>query len=188
MSFFSLIKKNKYWYLYLLMMAFLLLKMARGVFGVVSQGGLWNGIQILFMLIGISFFFSKYNNKLSPIGILLFYSIWAMFVSLLNMFIHPILSLSSWFYYIAIPCAPLVLLIFYCITQREDIYDFSLCAYYYVLLLHDKLPNKQFLWRVYRFFRHLFSFGSVANSSSSDLFEKKFYSFIGYGNRSNCQR
>lgn len=137
MSFFSLIKKNKYWYLYLLMMAFLLLKMARGVFGVVSQGGLWNGIQILFMLIGISFFFSKYNNKLSPIGILLFYSIWAMFVSLLNMFIHPILSLSSWFYYIAIPCAPLVLLIFYCITQREDIYDFSVLIKmtYYVLII-----------------------------------------------------
>ena len=137
MSLFSKLKNNRYWYLYALMTAFLLLKMARGVFGVASSGGgVWNAIQILFVLIGIVYFFTRYNNKVAPIGVFLFFSIWVMFVAFINMFNRPLNSLSSWFYFFSTPCAPFVLLIFYCVAQKEDFRDYSFLIKmtYYVLI------------------------------------------------------
>ena len=137
MNLFSALKNNRYWYLYALMIAFLLLKMARGVFGVASSGGgIWNAIQILFVFIGIVYFFTRYNNKVAPIGVFLFFSIWVMFVAFINMINHPINSLSSWFYFFSTPCAPFVLLIFYCVAQKGDFRDYSFLikTTYYVLI------------------------------------------------------
>lgn len=137
MRFFSILRNNKYWYLYALMIAFLVLKMIRGVFGVASSGGgIWNVIQILFVLIGIIFYFTEYNSKVVSIGVFLLFSIWVMFVAFLNFGKHPINSLSSWFYFFSTPCAPFILLIFYCVAQKEDFrnYSFWIKATYYVLI------------------------------------------------------
>ena len=130
--------KTKYWFLYVLMLAFLLIKMIRGVYGVESSGGgVWNIIQVFFVFVGVVFFFTKYNLKIQAIDAFLFFAVWIMFISMLNMVNHPISSLSSWFYYLMCPCAPLVLMIFYCLGQRNEIYDFSFLikATYYVLII-----------------------------------------------------
>ena len=135
---FAVIKRTKFWFLYLLMLAFLLIKLIRGVYGVESSGGgIWNIIQIFFVFEGIVFFFTKYGSKINNINVFLFFAVWIMLISLLNMVNHPITSLSSWFYYFMCPCAPLVLMIFYCLGQRNEIYDFSFLikATFYVLIL-----------------------------------------------------
>ena len=133
----SHIKKNKYLYLYLLVIVFLLLKMARGVYGdYSSKGGFWNIIQMLFIIIGMFFFFSKCGLSNKVVNRLLFFSFWIMFVSILNISSHPIFSLASWFYFFMILCAPMVLLIFYCLGLENDILDCSLLikATFYVLI------------------------------------------------------
>ncbi len=138
MKIFAVLKRTKYWFLYLLMLSFLLIKLIRGVYGVASSsGGVWNIIQIFFVFEGIVFFFTKYGSKTQAINVFLFFAVWIMFISMLNMVNHPITSLSSWFYYFMCPCAPLVLMTFYCLGQRNDIYDFSFLikATYYALIL-----------------------------------------------------
>ncbi len=138
MKMFAVLKRTKYCFLYLMLLSFLLIKMVRGVYGVASSsGGVWNIIQIFFVFVGIIFFFTKYSSKIQVINGFLFFAIWIMFISMLNMVNHPIASLSSWFYYFMCPCAPLVLMIFYCLGQRNDIYVFSFLikAIYYALIL-----------------------------------------------------
>lgn len=138
MKILSSLNRTKYWFLYLLMLAFLLIKLIRGVYGVESSGGgVWNIIQIFFVFVGIVFFFTKYGSRIKAINIFLFFAAWIMLFSIINTVNHPITSLSSWFYYFMCPCAPLVLMIFYCLGQRNDIYDFSFLikATYYVLIL-----------------------------------------------------
>jgi len=135
---FSFFRKHRYWYLYFLIIAFLFLKMIRGVYGGESSGGgVWNIIQVLFVLLGVVFFFSKYNRNSRSINVFFVFSIWQMIVSLLNMIYSPIDSLSSWFYLFTSPCAPSVLLLFYCVTQKYDIHDFAFLikTSYYVLIL-----------------------------------------------------
>lgn len=137
MGVFITLKNNKYWYCYVLMIAFMLLKMARGVFGAESSGGgIWNAIQILFVLIGLFFYFNRYSYKVAPIGLFLLFSLWTMFVAFLNFGKYPINSLASWFYYFSTPCAPFVLLIFYCVALKEDFRGFSffIKLTYYVLI------------------------------------------------------
>ena len=60
-----------------------------------------------------------------------------MFVSILNLNKQPITSLSSWFYFFAAPCAPFVLLLFYCVAKNNDIHNHQLLikATYYVLIV-----------------------------------------------------
>lgn len=132
------IKNNKYWYLYFLFIAFVFLKLYRGVHGVESSGGgPWNVIQVLFILYGFSFFFSKYNKRNSVVNILFFFSTWVLLVSFPSM-ISSSRTYVEWFYYFAILCAPSILVIFYSIGQRYNITSFSVWikgSYYALIFL-----------------------------------------------------
>ena len=128
---------NRYWYLYVLMCAFVILKLYRGVNGVESSGGgLWNVIQVFFIIAGFAFFFSKYVKRNSAINLLLLFSVWVLIVALPSM-ISSMKSDVIWFYYFSILCAPSVLMVFYCVGQKYDIHDFSLIikTTYYALII-----------------------------------------------------
>lgn len=146
MTLLSDFKKNRYGYLYLLMMAFILLRMIRGIYGgVSSQGGAWNVIQLLFIVVGFGFFFSKYSHHHSAVNILFLYSLMAMLASLMHLQTRPFAGPSGVFYYFAILCAPSVLLIFYCVALKKDINDFSLIIkiffYIFVFLFYFSMSS-----------------------------------------------
>ena len=137
MKLFSRLKCTSYALLYLLLLAFLLLKMVRGMYGAESSsGGIWNVIQLIFVFVGAYFFASKYGRENHPINILLVFSLWIVFISLINAIRDPITSLSSWFYLLMSPCAPLVLLVFYCagIKNGTNCLPIIIKATYYGLI------------------------------------------------------
>ena len=132
------LKKTKYWFIYILLLAFLLIKMFRGVYGdYTSKGGVWNYIQILFILVGVVFLFSKYGSHNKVINIFLFFTFWIMLVSFLNIGNQPIDSLVTWFFYFMCLCAPMIMLTFYCLGLENDILDLSVLikVTYYVLIV-----------------------------------------------------
>ena len=112
--------------------------MTRGVYGSASSsGGIWNVIQLIFIVSGVAFYFSYYRKRERVIGVLLLYSLWIMLVSLVNSAVHPFTSVASFFYSIMCPCTPLVLLIFYCAGQENGTHCLSFCikATYYILIV-----------------------------------------------------
>lgn len=130
----------------MLMLAFISFKMIRGIYGgVSSQGGVWNIIQLLFVFIGLIFLFSKYSHHHSAVNLLIVYSLWVMITSLLHLETQPLVSNSALFYYFVTPCASSVLLVFYCVTLKNDITDFSLIIkfffYAFIVLFYISMSS-----------------------------------------------
>lgn len=118
------LKQNKYWYYYLLLLLFVFFKMYRGFGGIASSmGGLWNYIQLFFVVSGFVFLFDKKKVGLGCITLMFAFSIWNGFVSLIN-FDSSLVSLHDWFQFLSLPIAPCTLLIFYKISRDKQITDF----------------------------------------------------------------
>lgn len=138
MKFFSSLRKVKFWPLYLLLLAFFLIKMYRGVNGDdSSEGGIWNYFQILFIVAGFGFLLFNYHHKSRIVNLFLAVALWIMLVSLLNYDEKSFNSLASWFFFFMSLCAPMVMLISYCLGRENSVLDFSVLikATYYVLIV-----------------------------------------------------
>lgn len=121
----SILKRNKYWYFYLLLLLFVFFKMFRGFGGIASSmGGLWNYIQIFFVISGFIFLFRPQQNLVCT-KLMFAFCVWNGVVSILNMD-SSLSTVYDWFKFLSLPIAPCTLLIFYTISKEKQIKDFLL--------------------------------------------------------------
>jgi hypothetical protein len=89
-----------------------------------SMGGLWNYIQLFFVISGFVFLF-KHQQELVCIKLMFVFCVWNGLVSILNTNSN-LITLHDWFQFLNLPIAPCTLLIFYTISKNNQIKDFLL--------------------------------------------------------------
>ena len=105
-------------YIYLLAV-FIVMKVWRAFSGDTERGGLWNYIQIFYVVIG-PFLFLKYSKIISKepaVLMLVFYSAFAFIISVVSI---EKLSISSVFNLIKVPFAGMVIILFYTYRLRTE--------------------------------------------------------------------
>lgn len=82
------IKQNKWWFFYAAIVClYLIIKMYRDIYvSSDSQGGIWNYIQLFFVLLGLFYFATKFTSEASSYGkrvinYLIIFSFWSLFIA-----------------------------------------------------------------------------------------------------------
>lgn len=120
-------KLKKYWFLYLSLFMFAILKLRRGMIVEDEQaGGIWNILQIFLVFAGVMLIKKYHKKQIMAINTLFRFSFLCMVFAFFHMTTHPITSLSSWFYYFMILYAPFLLLVFYLVGYENGVNQYSL--------------------------------------------------------------
>lgn len=123
--------KNIYIYLFAV---FVLMKIWRGFSESTEEGGIWNFIQIFYVVIGPFLFLkcSKIINKEPAVLILVFYSLVAFIISIISI---ETLTIFSVFNLVKVPFSGMVIILFYTYNMRSknmQSFDNLLKAVFYI--------------------------------------------------------
>lgn len=115
-----------------LLYIFLLTKVQRAYSGIEGSGGIWNIIQICFVLSGFVLMFVQ--TKKNPYSIQVFGS-YAFFVMFLAVWTIPDFEISTLFEYVTIPYGVMVMLVFYVVGKHLSLtHDYKLLQFTFYIL------------------------------------------------------
>ena len=136
-------KKNiQYIVLLVLLSIFLILKMERGFSDTEEAGGLWNIIQLIFVVGGLVCLYSNihYRNFVSNNIVIKIYLIFAFYIWFFSFFVYfsdNVYEITSTFNFVMIPYGALTMYFFYTVGSKIDIrkYPLILVSTYVIIFI-----------------------------------------------------